>query len=130
MGCTWPNRTATSAIFWHDAHGAGFDGARFELPMEDGTVRTLFGPMRGDPTSVNSVFPELGGVVEASASEGAADFASGNSRCAVGITEQRAAEIHAQFPALALQQQDAIAEREQQVARFNARRQAEQEAER
>jgi hypothetical protein len=115
---------------WHDPHGQGFNGQSFGLTMEDGSQRTLVGPMRGGAESVSRVFPEMGGVVNADASVGPDHFASGNCRYTVGITAAKAAEIHAQFPELAEQQRTAVAEWERKVAEYNARRQAQTEAER
>jgi hypothetical protein len=100
--------------------GRGFYGAGFELTMEDGTRRTLIGPYSGAADFVNEAFPELGGVVEAAATDTPFDFASGGGGIAIKLTTARLAEIHAQFPELGERQRATIAERHRERAEHNA----------
>ena len=110
--------------FYDDGTGWGYNGATYELPMEDDTRRSVVGPWSSNAEYVNLVYPELGGVVEASASIGAESFADGCRRFPVAITAARLAEIHAQFPELAERQRTAIAETERERAEFNAQNRA------
>jgi hypothetical protein len=84
--------------FAHDPDGQGFYGASFELTMEDGSRRTLVGPFSGGAWAVNEAFPELGGVVEATATDSAFTFDGNFGGMAIKLTTARLAEINASFP--------------------------------
>jgi hypothetical protein len=98
------------------ADGGGYYGATFDLTMEDGSRRTLIGPYTSGSWFLNDAFPELGGVVEATATDSAHTLWSRGSGEAIQLTRARLAEIHTQFPELAGQQQSAIAVRDRRRA--------------
>jgi hypothetical protein len=98
------------------ADGGGYYGATFDLTMEDGARRTLVGPYTSGSWFLNEAFPELGGVVEATATDSAYTLWSRGSGEAIQLTRARLAEIHTQFPELAEQQQSAIAARDRRRA--------------
>jgi hypothetical protein len=125
-------RELDECVFYlsHCSDGQGFHGASFVLPMEDGSQRTEVGPMSGAAEFLNPVFPELGGVVEAVATESDYTLIGNHGGDAVKITASRLAEIHGQFPELAEQRRAAIAERDREIAEHNARCCSGREAER